>query len=49
MRDMALRSLGTLDAALGLVLSYYFGSSLSSTKKTEQISSLVEEVANIKK
>lgn len=27
MRDIVLRSMGTLDAALGLVLSYYFGSS----------------------
>jgi hypothetical protein len=27
MREIVLRSMGTLDAALGLVLSYYFGSS----------------------
>jgi len=45
MRDMALRSLGTLDAALGLVLSYYFGSSLGSSNKNEQISTLLDTVA----
>lgn len=40
MRDLVLRSLGTLDAALGLCLSYYFGSSLSSAQKTEHIETL---------
>lgn len=44
MRDMALRSLGTLDASLGLVLAYYFGSSLGSSSKTEQISTLVDDI-----
>lgn len=44
MRDMALRSLGTLDASLGLVLAYYFGSSLGSSNKTAQISALVDNV-----
>jgi len=43
MRDIALRSLGTLDAAVGLVLSYYFGSSLGSFNKDRQISALAEK------
>lgn len=33
MRDIILRSMGTLDMALGMVLSYYFGSSSSSAQK----------------
>jgi hypothetical protein len=41
--NIVMRSLGTLDAALGLVLGYYFGSSASSAKKTEQIQSLVDK------
>lgn len=44
MRDIALRSLGTLDAAVGLVLGYYFGSSLGSSNKDQQISSLTEKI-----
>ena len=43
MRDIALRSLGTLDAAVGLVLGYYFGSSLGSSNKDRQISALNEK------
>ena len=35
MRELIARVLGTLDAALTLVLSYYFGSSASSREKTE--------------
>ena len=35
MRDLVSRLLGTLDAALLLVLSYYFGSSSGSTRKNE--------------
>lgn len=31
-RDLVMRSLGTLDAAVGLVLGYYFGSSSSTTE-----------------
>jgi hypothetical protein len=34
MREIVMRSLGTLDASLGLVLSFYFGSSKSSEDKT---------------
>lgn len=43
MRDIALRSLGSLDAAVGLVLSYYFGSSLGSYNKDRQLSSWTEK------
>lgn len=35
MRELILRSLGTLDMALGLVLGYYFGSSASSAAKND--------------
>ena len=35
MREIVMRSLGTLDMALGLVLGYYFGSSAGSDRKTE--------------
>ncbi len=35
MREIVMRSLGTLDALLGLVVGYYFGSSDSGVKKTE--------------
>lgn len=38
MREIVMRSLGTLDAALGLVLGYYFGSSAGSDKKTALLS-----------
>jgi hypothetical protein len=37
MREIVMRSLGTLDASLGLVLSYYFGSSAGSKLKDETI------------
>jgi hypothetical protein len=33
MRDIVLRSMGTLDMFLGMVLTYYFGSSAGSAKK----------------
>ena len=39
--NIVMRSLGTLDAAVGLVLGYYFGSSVGSAHKTEQVSSLI--------
>lgn len=45
MRDLVMRSMGTLDAALGLVLGYYYGSSSGSAAKTKQLS----EVINIQK
>lgn len=37
MEPMLMRTLGTLDMALGLVLGYYFGSSSSSDRKTEML------------
>ena len=43
MRDLVLRSMGTLDMALGLVLSYYFGSSLGSARKDETIHSITNQ------
>jgi len=39
--NIVMRSLGTLDAAVGLVLGYYFGSSVGSANKTEQITSVL--------
>jgi hypothetical protein len=41
MRDFVMRSMGTLDAALGLVLGYYFGSSTGSAQKTEQLTTVI--------
>lgn len=49
MRDFAMRSLGTLDAALSLILGYYFGSSMGSSKKNEQISTLVDSIKKTNK
>ncbi len=43
MRDLVMRMLGVLDAALGMVLSYFFGSSSSSRTKDETIKSLSAE------
>jgi hypothetical protein len=40
MREIVLRSLGTLDASLGLVLGYYFGSSVGSRTKDATINNL---------
>jgi hypothetical protein len=42
MRDIVMRSLGTLDMALSLVLGYYFGSSAGSHNKDEAIRSLAK-------
>jgi len=39
--NVVMRSLGTLDAAVGLVLGYYFGSSVGSANKTDQLSSMI--------
>lgn len=39
--NIVMRSLGTLDAAVGLVLGYYFGSSVGSANKTDQVTSLI--------
>lgn len=35
MREIIMRSLGTMDMALGLILGYYFGSSVGSARKNE--------------
>jgi len=43
MRDIVMRSLGTIDMALGLVLGYYFGSSAGSDKKNELIRKLTTQ------
>jgi hypothetical protein len=40
MREVVMRSLGVLDAAVGMVLTYYYGSSSSSKTKDETISKL---------
>ena len=40
MREIVMRSMGTLDAALALVLGYYFGSSSSSRAKDATIGKL---------
>jgi hypothetical protein len=40
MREIVLRSMGTLDMALGLVLGYYFGSSAGSARKDVVIGKL---------
>lgn len=40
MRELILRSMGTLDMALGLVLGYYFGSSRGSSMKDETIAKM---------
>lgn len=42
MREIVLRSMGTLDMALGLVLGYYFGSSAGSARKDAVIGKLSE-------
>ncbi|MBI3481261.1 MAG: hypothetical protein HY016_13060 [Nitrosomonadales bacterium] len=43
MREIVLRSMGTLDMALGLVLGYYFGSSAGSARKDVVIGHLSTE------
>lgn len=45
MREMVMRALGTLDAALGMALQYYYGSTIGSKQKTVQIDKLLDEVA----
>ena len=37
MREIVMRALGTLDAILGLVFGYYFGSSVGSKEKQKQL------------
>jgi len=41
--NVVMRSLGTLDAAVGLVLGYYFGSSVGSATKTEQLTNFINK------
>lgn len=41
--NIAMRSLGTLDAAVGLVLGYYFGSSVGSAKKDDHIGDMINK------
>jgi hypothetical protein len=43
MREIVMRTLGTLDMALGMVLGYYFGSSASSRTKTELIAKATQK------
>lgn len=40
MRELVMRGLGTLDASLGIVLAFYFGSSATSRLKDEIVSRL---------
>lgn len=42
MREIIMRSMGTLDMALGLVLGYYFGSSSGSDTKTHYLANKSE-------
>jgi hypothetical protein len=49
MRDIVMRSLGTLDASVGLILGYYFGSSSGSRAKDAQISTLTDNAHEIQK
>jgi hypothetical protein len=41
MREIIMRTLGTLDAIIGVIFSYYFGSSNGSFMKTKQIDVLI--------
>jgi uncharacterized protein (DUF849 family) len=43
MREIVMRALGTLDAIMGMVFSYYFGSSLGSKEKTYQIENMIND------
>jgi hypothetical protein len=43
MREIIMRTLGTLDAALGLVLAFYFGSSSSSKLKDQTIKNIIDK------
>jgi hypothetical protein len=42
MREIVMRSLGTLDMALGMMLGYYFGSSASGKTKDETIATIAK-------
>jgi hypothetical protein len=41
MREMVMRALGTLDAILGGIFAYYFGSSVGSKEKSNQLDQLI--------
>lgn len=41
MREMVMRALGTLDAILGGIFAYYFGSSIGSKEKSSQLDQLI--------
>lgn len=43
MREIVMRSLGTLDAAVGMILGYYFGSSIGSKEKNSHIATLTKD------
>lgn len=43
MREIIMRTLGTLDMALGMVLGYYFGSSAGSARKSAVIAKALNE------
>lgn len=42
MREVIMRTLGTLDMALGMILGYYFGSSSSGREKDQTISTIAK-------
>lgn len=46
MREMVMRALGTLDAVLGMIFAYYFGSSIGSREKTAQIDQFINGKVN---
>jgi hypothetical protein len=43
MREIVMRALGTLDAILGLVFGYYFGSSVGSKEKQKHLDEMVKK------
>jgi hypothetical protein len=43
MREIVMRALGTLDAILGLVFGYYFGSSVGSKEKQKQLDEMAKK------
>lgn len=43
MRDIVLRTMGTMDMALGLILGYYFGSSAGSRAKDDTVANLAKQ------
>ncbi len=43
MREMVMRSLGTLDTLVGFVFAFYYGTSLSSQRKQETLDAVTKE------